>query len=138
MLASIFLRGGQQAGNGDGPSRERIFSPDGTSLRWVMRPSAMMGGVTVLVFVPEPLAVRPWFRKASSRRKTRGCCFGTLQASQSISWHEMQHQFQMVNKAVQEIRTSPFVGGFVGGANALNNALLFVTLKPLVRRRATG
>ncbi|MEM5460696.1 efflux RND transporter permease subunit [Paraburkholderia phytofirmans] len=137
MLASIFLRGGPQAGNGDDHHESGFSRLYGTSLRWVIRHPLLMGGVTVLVFVLN-LWLFTVVPKGFFPEEDTGLLLGTLQASQSISWHEMQHQFQMVNKAVQENPNVAFVGGFVGGANALNNALLFVTLKPLGERRATA
>jgi len=140
MLASITFKGGggekREHGLSDHPdSRFHRFYE--RSLGWVMRHPLLMGIVTILVLVLNVLlyVVIP---KGFFPQEDTGRLIGTVQASQSISYHAMQQKFQQINQQVLKNPNVDTVGGFVGGSSAINSALLFVSLKPLGVRHATA
>jgi len=140
MLASITFKsaGGEKREQGlsDHPeSRAHRFYE--RSLGWVMLHPRLMGIVTILVLVLNVLlyVVIP---KGFFPQEDTGRLIGTVQASQNISYHAMQQKFQQINQQVLKNPNVDTVGGFVGGSNAINSAMMFVSLKPLGVRHATA
>ena len=140
MLASITFKasGGEKREHGlsDHPdSRFHRFYE--RSLGWVMRHPLLMGIVTILVVLLNVLlyVVIP---KGFFPQEDTGRLIGSVQASQSISYHAMQQKFQQINQQVLKNTNVDTVGGFVGGSNAINSAVMFVSLKPLGVRKATA
>ena len=137
MLSSIALRADKPGRNvGDYPDSafHRFYA---RTLGWVIRRPLLMGIVTVLVIALNVVlyVVVP---KGFFPQQDTGRLIGTIQASQSISYHAMQQKFQTINELVLKNPNVEGVGGFVGGTNAINNAFLFVTLKPLGASKATA
>jgi multidrug efflux pump len=140
MLASIAFKGKQvekrEHGLSDHPdSRFHRFYE--RTLGWVIGHPLLMAIVTVLVVVLNVLLfiVMP---KGFFPQEDTGRLIGTVQASQSISYHAMQQKFQKINQLVLTNPNVDTVGGFVGGNNAINSALMFVSLKPLGVRHASA
>ena len=140
MLASIAFKGKK------GEKREHGLSdhPDSRfhrfyerTLGWVIRHPLLMGIVTILVVVLNVVLfiIMP---KGFFPQEDTGRLIGMVQASQSISYHAMQQKFQKINELVLTNPNVDTVGGFVGGNNAINSALMFVSLKPLGVRHATA
>ncbi len=137
MLSSIALRS-------SGTAHEETEYPDsrfhrfyGRTLGWVILHPVLMGIVTILVLALNVLLyiVVP---KGFFPQEDTGRLIGQIQASQSISYHAMQQKFLRINQLVLKNPNVQAVGGFVGGTNPVNTALLFVTLKPLGPRKATA
>ncbi len=107
------------------------------TLGWVIRHPLLMAIVTILVVVLNVLLfiVMP---KGFFPQEDTGRLIGMVQASQSISYHAMQQKFQKINQLVLTNPNVDTVGGFVGGNNAINSALMFVSLKPLGVRHASA
>jgi len=138
MLSSIALRGG------GGTAHHEHEYPDsrfhrfyGRTLGWVIRHPLLMGIVTILVIALAAVlyVVVP---KGFFPQEDTGRLIGSVQASQSISYPLMQQKFQKINQQVMKNPNVAAVGGFVGGTNAINTALMFVTLKPLGVRHASA
>jgi len=140
MLASITFKshGGEkrEPGLSDHPN-SRFHRFYERSLGWVMLHPRLMGIVTILVLALNVLlyVVIP---KGFFPQEDTGRLMGTVLASQSISYHAMQQKFQQINQLVLKNPNVDTVGGFVGGSNAINSAMLFVSLKPLGVRHATA
>ncbi|ASL42222.1 Multidrug resistance protein MdtB [Burkholderia sp. AD24] len=140
MLASIALRSTGHAhaendGNEYPDSRFHRFYA--RTLGWVIGHPVLMGLVTILVLALNVLLyiVIP---KGFFPQEDTGRLIGQVQASQSISYHAMQQKFLKINQLVLKNPNVQAVGGFVGGSNSVNTALLFVTLKPLGPRKASA
>jgi len=107
------------------------------TLGWVIRHPLLMAIVTILVVVLNVLLfiVMP---KGFFPQEDTGRLIGMVQASQSISYHAMQQKFQKINQLVLTNPNVDTVGGFVGGNNAINSAVMFVSLKPLGVRHVSA
>jgi multidrug efflux pump len=133
MLASVMFKGSgtpkHEHGLTDHPDTRfhRFYE---RTLGWVMRHPLLMGIVTILVLVLN-VALYVVVPKGFFPQEDTGRLIGTIQAPQSISYHAMQQKFQTITQRVLKNPNVDTVGGFVGGSNAINNALLFVSLKPL-------
>ncbi len=133
MLASQVLRErpAEQARHGADSAVHRYYA---RTLSWALAHSTLMGVLTVLVIALN-VVLYILVPKGFFPQQDTGRLVGMIQASQSISYQEMQRKFQRIN---QQVLTNPNVegvGGFVGGGNAINNAFLFVSLKPLGVRK---
>jgi multidrug efflux pump len=140
MLASVAFKGRQiekrPHGLSDHPdSRFHRFYE--RSLGWVLRHPLLMGIVTILV-VGLNVLLYIVIPKGFFPQQDTGRLNGMVLASQSISYHAMQQKFQKINQLVLKNPNVDTVGGFIGGTNAINNARLFVSLKPLGVRHATA
>ncbi|NRO98979.1 multidrug transporter subunit MdtC [Paraburkholderia sp. NMBU_R16] len=136
MLVSRIMR----AKTGEGAGRSGQHETNGfyaRSLRWVLRHPRLMGLVTIGVFVLN-VALFIIVPKGFFPQEDTGLLLGTVQASQQISYREMQERFQQISEIVGRNGQVDSVGGVVGGSNAINNALLFITLKPLSQRKESA
>ncbi len=138
MLSSIALRS-------SGTAHEETEYPDsrfhrfyGRTLGWGHSPSGLDGDRhdsgagaqrTALYRRTEGIFPAGGYRSAGRARS---------RASQSISYHAMQQKFLRINQLVLKNPNVEAVGGFVGGSNAVNSAMMFITLKPLGPRKATA
>ncbi|WP_176058234.1 efflux RND transporter permease subunit [Paraburkholderia sp. BCC1876] len=137
MLSSIALRSTGQAHDYNEYPNSRFHRFYARTLGWVIRHPVLMGIVTILVLALNVLLyiVIP---KGFFPQEDTGRLIGQVQASQSISYHAMQQKFLKINQLVLKNPNVQAVGGFVGGSNSVNTALLFVTLKPLGPRKASA
>ncbi|WP_322012951.1 efflux RND transporter permease subunit [Paraburkholderia sp. J12] len=137
MLSSVALRGEHAGHNEEEYPDSRFHRFYARTLGWVIRHPLLMGVVTILVLVLNVMlyVVVP---KGFFPQEDTGRLIGSIQASQSISYRLMQQKFQAISKQVLANPNVQAVGGFIGGTNAINTALLFVTLKPLGVRHATA
>ncbi|MFM0206273.1 efflux RND transporter permease subunit [Paraburkholderia sediminicola] len=137
MLSSIALRSSGTAHEENEYPDSRFHRFYGRTLGWVILHPVLMGIVTILVLALNVLLyiVVP---KGFFPQEDTGRLIGQIQASQSISYHAMQQKFLRINQLVLKNPNVQAVGGFVGGTNPVNTALLFVTLKPLGPRKATA
>ncbi|MGF6767757.1 multidrug efflux pump [Paraburkholderia sp. GAS199] len=140
MLSSIALRTDPDAHgeeDADAYPDSRFHRFYHRTLGWVIRHPVLMGIVTILVLALNVLLYivipKGFFPQEDTGRLT-----GQVQASQSISYHAMQQKFQKINQLILKNPNVAAVGGFVGGSNAVNSAMMFVTLKPLGERKATA
>ena len=137
MLSSIAFHSGGGPNNEDEYPHSRFHRFYRNTLGWVIRHPLLMGMVTLLVLALNMLLyiVIP---KGFFPQEDTGRLIGQIQASQVISYHAMQQKFQKINEQVLKNPNVAAVGGFIGGVNPVNSALLFVTLKPLGPRKATA
>ncbi|WGS48085.1 efflux RND transporter permease subunit [Paraburkholderia sp. D15] len=137
MLSSIALRSTGHADDENEYPDSRFHRFYARTLGWVIRHPVLMGIVTILVLALNVLLyiVIP---KGFFPQEDTGRLIGQVQASQSISYHAMQQKFLKINQLVLKNPNVQAVGGFVGGSNSVNTALLFVTLKPLGPRKASA
>jgi multidrug efflux pump len=137
MLSSIALRTEKRTHQEDEYPDSRFHRFYERTLGWVIRHPVLMGIVTVAVLALNVVLyiVVP---KGFFPQEDTGRLIGSIQASQSISYHDMQQKFQKINQLVLQNPNVAAVGGFVGGSNAVNSAIMFVTLKPLGVRKATA
>ncbi|TKI06108.1 efflux RND transporter permease subunit [Martelella alba] len=104
------------------------------SLGWVIRHPAVMGAVVLGVLILN-IVLYIVIPKGFFPEEDTGLLLGNLQAAQTVSYRSMQRQFSEVNRIILRNPNVAEVGGIVGGASALNNALIFISLKPLSQRR---
>ncbi|MFL9918958.1 efflux RND transporter permease subunit [Paraburkholderia fungorum] len=137
MLSSIALRSSGTTHEDNEYPDSRFHRFYGRTLGWVIRHPVLMGIVTILVLALNVLLyiVIP---KGFFPQEDTGRLVGQVQASQSISYHAMQQKFLKINQLVLKNPNVEAVGGFVGGSNAVNSAMMFITLKPLGPRKATA
>ncbi len=139
MLASLVLRG-----TGAGGAAAHDARPDsavhrfyGRTLSWALTHSGLMALLTVLVIALN-VVLYILVPKGFFPQEDTGRLIGMIQASQSISYQAMQQKFQQINEKVLTNPNVDGVGGFVGGGSAINNAFMFITLKPLGPRKDTA
>jgi multidrug efflux pump len=137
MLSSIALRTGKTTHKEDEYPDSRFHRFYGRTLGWVIRHPLLMGVVTILVLALN-VALYVVVPKGFFPQEDTGRLIGMVQAPQSISYHAMQQKFQKINQLVLKNPNVAAVGGFVGGSNAVNSAIMFVTLKPLGPRKASA
>jgi len=134
MLAGLALRG-EQRREDSGEYPDSIYHRGyARSLDWVIAHQRLMGVATVLILALNVVLyiVVP---KGFFPQQDTGRLSGSIQAAQSISYKAMQQKFLSINRRVLENPNVAAVAGFVGGTNAINNAQMFITLKPLGPRQ---
>jgi multidrug efflux pump len=136
MLASITLRPSHGKEEGEYPD-SRFHRFYARTLGWVIGHPLLMGMVTVLVIVLNVLLF-VLVPKGFFPQEDTGRLIGRVLASQDISYKAMQQKFTTINQIVLRNPNVSTVGGFVGGNNAINSALMFITLKPLGERKASA
>ncbi|QBR00910.1 efflux RND transporter permease subunit [Paraburkholderia pallida] len=137
MLASVALRGAHEGHREEDYPDSRFHRFYARTLGWVIRHPLLMGIVTILILALNVMlyVVVP---KGFFPQEDTGRLIGSIQASQSISYRLMQQKFQAISKQVLANPDVVTVGGFIGGTNAINTAIMFVTLKPLGVRHASA
>ncbi|WP_206956566.1 efflux RND transporter permease subunit [Trinickia acidisoli] len=137
MLSSVALRK-EHAGHNEGEYPDSRFHRFyARTLHWVMVHPSLMGIVTILVIV---LSVTLYVivPKGFFPQEDTGRLIGSIQASQNISYRLMQQKFTKITQQVLQNPNVEAVGGFIGGTNSINTAIMFVTLKPLGVRKVTA
>jgi multidrug efflux pump len=137
MLSSVALHGAHEGHREEEYPDSRFHRFYARTLGWVIRHPLLMGIVTILVLALNVMlyVVVP---KGFFPQEDTGRLIGSIQASQSISYRLMQQKFTAISKQVLANPNVQAVGGFIGGTNAINTAIMFVTLKPLGIRRASA
>lgn len=138
MLASLTLRSHphQQSGDERYPdSRFHRFYQ--RTLGWVLCHPVLMGIITLVILLLN-VVLYIIIPKGFFPQEDTGRLIGRVQASQSISWYAMQHKFQDINQRVLKNPNVASVGSFIGGSNAINSGFMFITLKPLSKRKMTA
>lgn len=137
MLSSVALRGAHEGHREEEYPDSRFHRFYARTLGWVIRHPLLMGVVTILVLALNVMlyVIVP---KGFFPQEDTGRLIGSIQASQSISYRLMQQKFQAISRQVLRNPNVQAVGGFIGGTNAINTAILFVTLKPLGERHASA
>jgi len=142
MLCAIFLRPGMHAAKPGriGAAFEAGFD---AMLRFYKRTLARAlrhPGMVMLVLAGTILLNIELFRvipKGFFPQQDTGLIIGGVQGDQSISFQSMEKKLEQLQKIVQ---ADPDVAGVVGftGGRATNTANVFITLKPLLVRRASA
>ena len=87
-------------------------------------------GLTVYLFMIIPKGFFP--------SQDTGLIFGTAEAAQDVSFAEMKRKTSELGAVVQKDPAVYSVAMALGGSNALNNARVFITLKPRAERPVTA
>ncbi|MCX5816278.1 MAG: multidrug efflux RND transporter permease subunit [Proteobacteria bacterium] len=109
------------------------------TLRWALRHSRFMLGVTVATFIVNIclfLIVPKGFFPETDTGRIRG----TIQAEQDISFQAMKAKLAAVVNIIKEDPDVEYVAGFTGGGrggSAANTASMFITLKPFEQRKSS-
>ncbi len=110
-------------------------------LRWALRHSLVMVGLTVLT-VGVNVALFMVVPKGFFPQQDTGRLTGSIQAAQDISFQAMSEK---LTKVIEVIRSDPdvtdvsgFTGGGGGGGATTNTARMFISLKPFETRKASA
>jgi multidrug efflux pump len=124
-------------------SSERVFdwmrNRYDVTLRWALRHSRFMLGVTVATFVVNVclfFVVPKGFFPETDTGRIRG----TIQAEQDISFQAMKVKFETVVNIIKEDPDVEYVAGHIGGGrggHAANTADMFITLQPFEQRQSS-
>jgi len=81
-----------------------------------------------------------WIPKGFFPEQDTGRITGTIQASQDISFLEMQNKLKEISQIIQEDPDVSYVAAFIGGGHgsSINTARMFITLVPFEKRKATA
>ena len=111
------------------------------SLRWALRHSRRMLGLTILT-VAITICLFWVAPKGFFPEQDTGRIAGSIQGSQDISFQAMQAKLAQI---VAIVRSDPdvayviaFTGGGGGGGSPVNSGRMFIALKPFAQRRATA
>lgn len=104
------------------------------TLRWALRHSRLMLGVTLATFMINVglfIIVPKGFFPETDTGRIRG----TIQGEQNVSFQAMKKKLTTVVNIIKEDPEVEYVAGFTGGGRgASNTANLFITLKPFEQR----
>lgn len=105
------------------------------TLRWALRHSRLMLGVTLATFMINVglfIIVPKGFFPETDTGRIRG----TIQGEQNVSFQAMKKKLTTVVDIIKEDPEVEYVAGFTGGGRgASNTANLFITLKPFEQRK---
>lgn len=105
------------------------------TLRWALRHSRLMLGVTLATFMINVglfIIVPKGFFPETDTGRIRG----TIQGEQNVSFQAMKKKLTTVVNIIKEDPEVEYVAGFTGGGRgASNTANLFITLKPFEQRK---
>ena len=108
----------------------------GTSLKWVLRHTRLVGVVLL-----GTIALNIWLYisipKTFFPEQDTGVLMGGIQADQSISFQAMRGKLQDFMKIIRDDPAVNNVTGFTGGSR-VNSGMMFITLKPRDERRETA
>jgi len=109
------------------------------TLRWALRHSRFMLGVTVATFIVN-ICLFFVVPKGFFPETDTGRIRGTIQAEQDISFQAMKAKLATVVNTIKEDPDVEYVAGFTGGGrggSAANTASMFITLKPFEQRKSS-
>ncbi|EHK5681488.1 multidrug transporter subunit MdtC [Salmonella enterica] len=108
----------------------------GTSLKWVLNHTRLVGGVFL-----GTIALNIWLYIAIPKtffpEQDTGVLMGGIQADQSISFQAMRGKLQDFMKIIRDDPAVNNVTGFTGGSR-VNSGMMFITLKPRGERKETA
>ena len=109
----------------------------GRSLGWALRHSPIVlmifigvAAFTVHLYVSAPKSFLP--------QQDTGQLGGFIRGDDGMSFQIMQPKIEAFRKAVLQDPAVESVAGFIGGGRGINNAQIFVRLKPLEERKVSG
>ncbi len=105
-----------------------------SSLRWSLRHTAIMLGITIAAVVLT-IFLFIYVPKGFFPQQDTGRIIGSIQARQDISFQAMRQKLSNFVKIIGEDPAVMHAVGFIGGANTANAGNIYITLKPLQQRK---